>query len=121
GPGGVRAGRQVLVVVNDFNGDGLPDLAIHFGSTVQVRLGQIDGSFKTAFQQARRGGLKPVSLAVGDFIGNGRPDLLMVSQPAEGQGSVVSLLLDNGNGTFTPAPRPVTPRATLAAASQKGN
>jgi hypothetical protein len=104
GPGGAR-GRHVLVVVNDFNGDGLPDLAIHFGSTIQVRLSQPDGSFATVFQTPRRASLKVSSLVVGDFNGDGRPDLLTVSQPTQGQGDVFSLLLGNGNGTFTPPPR----------------
>lgn len=124
GPRGGRAARRVLVVVHDFTGDGLPDLAIHFGSAVQVRLGQADGSFRTAFQVVHRALAKPFTLAVGDFSGDGRTDLLAVSRPVNGPGKVVGLFLGNGNGTFTPVAHPPAGphlvRAALGRAAQAG-
>jgi hypothetical protein len=122
GPGG---SHRILVVVDDFNGDGIPDLAVHFGSSVQVRLGQSDGSFTTAFQAGRRSAATPSTLAVGDFTGDGRTDLLAVSRPADGPGDIVRLFVGNGTGTFTSdAHRPgdaAMLRETLGRASRAGD
>jgi hypothetical protein len=87
----------VAVAVGDFNGDGIPDLAVgtltNLGfPTVSVLLGNGDGTF----QAAKNYGVSsdPVSVAVGDFNGDGIPDL------AVGSYGVVSILLGNGDGSF---------------------
>jgi hypothetical protein len=88
------------VAVGDFNGDGVPDLAVanRFGLGVSVLLGNGDGSFQPARNFSA--GNQPTSVAVGDFNGDGVQDLVV----ANGEGNDVSVLLGNGDGTFQ-APR----------------
>src|SRR5262245_29299306 len=63
------------VAVGDFNGDGLPDLAVanQFSDTVSVLLGDGKGTFAGAVNYAAGNG--PISVAVGDFNGDGKQDL----------------------------------------------
>jgi hypothetical protein len=87
----------------DFNGDGKVDLAITMpGDCVRgycppggvgVLIGNGDGSFQRPVEYAE--GL-PTDVAVGDFNGDGKPDLAVVNNDT----SVVSILLNNGDGTF---------------------
>jgi len=61
------------VAVGDFNGDGIPDLAIsnESSSTVSILLGKGDGTFQSQVSYAT--GAYPYSVAVGDFNGDGIP------------------------------------------------
>src|SRR5262245_43406680 len=65
------------VAVGDFDGDGKPDLATAnsggLSGNVSVLLGKGDGTFKTAVNYGA--GRHPFSVAVGDFNGDGKPDL----------------------------------------------
>ena len=104
-------------VTADFNGDGIPDLAVvnpcnasDCGSgyaSVAVLIGNGDGSFQAPVNYAT-GSYGPMSLAAGDFNGDGRPDLVVASQCAVSANcatGLVSLLLGNGDGTFqSPVP-----------------
>ena len=85
------------VVVGDFNSDGKPDLATaNFNSnnvSVLINTGTVQaGFFGTPINNAT--GTGPVSVAVGDFNSDGKPDLATANQGS------VSVLLNNGNGTF---------------------
>jgi hypothetical protein len=85
------------VAVEDFDGDGNQDLAIaKFGdfAGISVLLGNGDGTFGPETDYAPGSFLQLWSVAVGDFNGDGVPDLL-------GMGTDGWALLGQGNGTFT--------------------
>ena len=94
--------RRTSIVVGDFNGDGVPDLAVANGRTpftggpgnIEVLLGNGDGTFQEPLTVATGG--RPVSLAPGDFNGDGKPDLAV----ADFDSNTVLVLLGNGDGTF---------------------
>jgi hypothetical protein len=84
------------VVVGDFNGDGLPDVAVanQYSASISVLLGNSDGTFQTAVPYTVGNG--PTSLQVGDLNGDGKPDLVVLNS----QDNTISVLLNSGNGTF---------------------
>jgi len=90
------------VAVGDFNGDGIPDLAVtnYSDQTVMVLLGNGDGTFATGSPHAV--GVAPASVAVGDFNGDGILDLAV----ANNNGNTVTVLLGKGDGTFTTSSTP---------------
>ena len=96
------------IAVGDFNGDGIPDLAVASdeNSNLTIMLGNGDGTFRTASLPV---GLNPTSIAVGDFNGDGIPDLAV-----GGTGSKVAVLLGKGDGTFSAT-------ASLAAGSYQSS
>jgi len=69
----------------------------HNSGTVSVFLGNGDGTFQSQVTYATGSG--PMSAAVGDFNGDGIPDLAVTNM----WGNTVSVLLGNGDGTFRPA------------------
>jgi hypothetical protein len=91
------------VAVGDFNGDGIPDLALAIVSgpddqgTVSILLGNGDGGFRPA--QSYPVGLNPNSIAVGDLNGDGLADLAVTNEYSH----TVSILLGNSDGTFQAA------------------
>jgi len=109
-PGGILS---TSIAVGDVNGDNKPDLLVANGcgnsdcnsGTITVLLGNGDGTFQptTAYGS---GGYGPVSVAVADVNGDGKPDLMLVNECNGTQsgcpGSEVGLLLGNGDGTFQP-------------------
>jgi len=92
--------QPISVAVGDFNGDGIPDLAVaNFSSnSVSVLLGKGNGTFQAAVNRAV--GSVPYSVAVGDFNGDGKQDLVVSNTQGV---SGVSVLLGNGDGTFAAA------------------
>jgi FG-GAP-like repeat len=95
----------VSIAVADFNHDGIPDLAVSDwrASTVTVLLGAGKGSFRSAGSfPLRMPGTTP-HLASADFNGDGIPDLAVVYDDDEG--ATFDVMLGNGNGGFTVAPR----------------
>jgi hypothetical protein len=93
----------ISVAVGDFNGDGRLDVAVANSarnggtSSVSILLGKGDGTFETAANYGT--GTNPVSVAVGDFNGDGKLDLATANITTNN----VSVLLGNGDGTFQAA------------------
>ena len=98
-PSGVAG--PIAIVATDFNGDGKPDLAIVNQTTnnVSILLGNGDGTFKQATNSPIAAGKSPVAIAAGDVNGDSHPDIAVVNQAD----SSVSVLLGNGDGTFSAA------------------
>jgi hypothetical protein len=86
------------VVVGDFNGDGIPDLAVPdaTSNTITVYLGDGDGTFTATAQGPIATGTGPRYVAEGDFNGDGNLDLAVVNSTD----GTVSILLGDGTGSF---------------------
>jgi hypothetical protein len=75
-------------VVADLNGDGTLDIIAGYGgmaldgdySAVDVLLGNGDGTFRSAWVNT---GERPSSVAVGDFDGDGKPDLAVANENSD--------------------------------------
>src|SRR5262249_33528307 len=76
---------------------GKPDLAVTDNSAVSVLLGNGDGTFQPNHFIAAD--FEPETVAVGDFNGDGKPDLAFANL----FGSDVGVVLGNGDGTFQAA------------------
>ena len=90
------------VAVGDFNDDGKLDIAVGNGTanTVTILLGNGDGTFTQPSGSPVSVGTNPDAIAVADFRGNGKLDLAVANYGSNN----VTLLLGNGDGTFTQAP-----------------
>jgi len=96
------------LAIGDFNGDGIPDLAVaNIGGTnigsVSILLGNGDGTFKAAVDYDS-GGNDIESVAVGDFNGDGKLDLAVLNEISTNSAfearAQLDVLLGNGDGTF---------------------
>ncbi len=91
--------HALTAAVHDLNGDGYPDIvtADTDVSTVSVLLNDgtsSPGNFVASVAYST--GLKPVDVAIEDVNNDGSPDIIT----ANNQGDNVSVLLNNGDGTF---------------------
>ena len=94
--------------VGDFNGDGLPDIAVVncYGDDVMILLNKSSepGNFSVANDYGLN--FSPAAIAAGDFNGDGILDLAVVGVGEAG--GVATVLLGNGDGSFT-VPETYTP------------
>jgi hypothetical protein len=98
------------VAVADLNGDGRPDIitanggsGFYPGDTVSVLPGNGDGTFQP--QQTFQVGDYPDAVTVADLAGDGRPDIITANAGSFSTvGGTVSVLLNNGHGSF-PSPQ----------------
>lgn len=88
----------IAITVNDFNGDGKPDLAIvnQNSNNVTVLEGNGDGTFTPFPNSPLAVGNVPVAISSGTLSGSTGPALAIVNQ----KDNTVSVYLGNGNGTF---------------------
>jgi hypothetical protein len=93
----------ISLTTGDFNNDGIPDL-LYTGTwtgDVVVLLGNGDGTFEAPIIIKSFGFAAAWGFAVGDFNHDGNQDIATV----DGWNGVVSILLGNGDGTFTESPQ----------------
>jgi hypothetical protein len=93
------AGQAPLALVTgDFNGDGLPDLAVANAGSSDLSLffGRGDGSFRGEVRVPDGTGLDPEALVTGDFNGDGVLDLAVGNESS----NAVAVLRGRGDGTF---------------------
>ena len=94
----VGAGPAQLIVA-DFNGDHIPDIATVNASanTVSILINNGDGTFRPQMEFATGPG--PIGLAAVDWNKDGKMDLVVANSAADAAHGV-SILLGNGDGTF---------------------
>jgi hypothetical protein len=104
-------------VLADVNGDGILDIVtangfpgnefVTGGQGVSLLLGNGDGTFKPAHTILATG--NPSSILVGDFNGDGKPDIVIAFDSEFGFGvTTLSIFRGNGDGTFqAPSPIPI--------------
>ena len=107
------SGPATTIRIADFNGDGIPDLAVLTADGVSVYLGNGHGGFGTP--TTYYAGPDPTGLTVADVENDGKLDLLVGNTFGD-----VLVLRGNGDGTFQPY-RTTDQPITLAVADLRGN
>ncbi|MDJ1305711.1 MAG: VCBS repeat-containing protein, partial [Candidatus Midichloria sp.] len=75
-----RGSNPHCIVASDFNNDGIADLtnANLYSNSVSVLLGNRDGTFQSPIAYST--GTLTQGVAVGDFNGDGRPDVVVANR-----------------------------------------
>jgi hypothetical protein len=108
-------GQLLTLAAGDFNGDGIPDVAIAVGQNnenedgnINTYLGKGDGTFNPTPSATVYLNADPINMVVADFNGDGRPDIAVDTDSWDEEGvpaqNTISLFLANGNGNFTGGP-----------------
>ncbi len=95
-------GYPLALAIGDVTGDGNSAIVVSFGgstSGIATLLGDGTGKFPTLVTSPLPGTVVPPSIALGDFNGDKKPDLVT----ADGDEGKVALALGNGDGTFETA------------------
>ncbi|HEV3078668.1 MAG TPA: FG-GAP-like repeat-containing protein, partial [Gemmataceae bacterium] len=102
--------RTASAVAADFNGDGVPDLALTAGNELDVILSQ-GYDFPLGFRSSTGNGAAAIVAA--DFNGDGHIDLAI----ADHDDNQVELFFNDGHGTFSPGGVMPTDRGPIALAA----
>ncbi len=96
----------VAVAIGDFNGDGIPDLALadagdHFdtGASIDILIGNGNGTFSLGENPFTNTG-SPSSIVVGDFNADGIEDIAIATQAFGDTDDDVAVFFGNGDGSF---------------------
>ena len=105
-------GTPVSLAVGDFNGDGIPDVAVgESGEGVFAFFGQSNGMLGTAVQVDASA--NPTGLAAGSLTTDGRTDLVVADQAT----GALHVYLGNADSTFTAKTAPTTGATNLNVAA----
>jgi hypothetical protein len=88
----------VFLVVGDFNGDGIPDIATAGNSGVWLLTGKGGGAFNSPVLAVSLAG--GYNIAAADFNQDGKLDLVVTLPYASRTGGGFAVLLGNGDGSF---------------------
>ncbi|MEG4067151.1 DUF4347 domain-containing protein [Microcoleus sp. Pol11C2] len=103
-PTGLTTGNLPTAIVSqDFNGDGLPDLAVanRSSDSVSILLGTSQGNFGTATNLTLGSGGSPSGIVAGNFNGDSLPDLAVSVAIGGDIGGGAYVFLGTGQGNFS--------------------
>ncbi len=123
--GSYQAGTNFLTtpVTADFNGDGIADLVLstfaNNASSVQVLLGNGNGTFRAGATMSIGAGFQASDIVAGDFNGDGKTDLAIAGSAMTFS---LNVLLGRGDGTFlSPISTSAVPMTGMVACDFNGD